>query len=223
MEMPKNLKSKKLLIGAALIGVIVVGFFMLKFMTSGGSDVIPEKPRSGRRSEKKISKPQKKEESKKSPLYEAMEALRDPFRAEDPKAAQLQDKLSITQKEIEYLKATLEEKKLRKEIKEIEEALVRSGRSGSPSKEEGILSSEVDKGEAKPENQGVLVKAIMITDEKRSALLVSGNKKSWVHQGEYFDGWQVKEIRKENVVLSKAGKAVVFFYDRPGITQKGGS
>lgn len=221
MELGKSLKSKKLPIALGLIGVIVVGFLLMKFMTSGGVDVVPEKPRSARRPEKNTSKPQKKEQSK-SPLFEAMEKLKDPFRTEDPKAAELQDKLDLTQKEVEYLKATLEEKKLRREIKEIERSIAESERIGTPGKEAEVLSSDGKGGEAESQ-KCVLVKAIMITDEEKSALLVSGNKKSWVHQGEHFNGWEIKEIRKESVVLLKEGKTFVFFYDRPNIVKEGGS
>jgi hypothetical protein len=69
----------------------------------------------------------------------------------------------------------------------------------------------------------VLVKAILITDEEKSALLVYGDTKSWVHQGDRFDVWEIKEIRKESVVLLKDGKSFVFFYDRPGIIREGES
>ena len=67
MALPKGLKSKKLLVvGAGLVGVLLVGFFVMKFMTSGGAEMTSEKPRSARRSEKKISKPEKKEEKPKA-------------------------------------------------------------------------------------------------------------------------------------------------------------
>ena len=45
MDLPKGLKSKKLLlVGAGLVGVILVGFFVMKFMTSGGAEMAQEKP-----------------------------------------------------------------------------------------------------------------------------------------------------------------------------------
>jgi len=221
MEIPKGLKSKKLFIGVGVIAVILVGFFALKFMTSGGEDVVPEKTRSAPRTGKKISKSQEKEETK-SPLFAAMEALKDPFRSEDPKAAELQDKLRLTQKEIEYLKATLEEKKLRQEIKEIEKSMAQGDQTGTHGNEIVVTSSDGKKGEAKSP-KWVQIKAILITDDGMTALIVSGGKKSWVHEGEEFDGWEIKEIREESVVLFKEGKTSVFFYDRPGITKEGES
>jgi type IV pilus biogenesis protein PilP len=223
MELPKGLKSKKLVIGAGAVGMIVVGFFLLKLATSTGDDGVPEKPRSSHRTTgKKISKP-RKEEPKKSPLFKAMEALKDPFRTENPRAVELQDKLSLTQKEVEYLRATLEEKKLRQEIKKIERSLSESDQAGLSGREAEVLSPGGKKGDAEPQEKRVLVKAILITDEERSALLVSGNKKTWVQVGEFFDGWRIKEIRGESVVLSRGGKTFVLFYDRPGITGQGES
>lgn len=222
MDLPKGLKSKKfLVVGAGLVGLILVGFFLLKFMTSGGAEMVQEKPRPARRTEKKISKPQKKEETK-SPLFRAMQELKDPFRKEDPKLIELQDKLSRTQKEIEYLRADLEEKKLRQEIMEIEKSLAGDDQSGEPVKEVGATPSVTVNEEAGSEKR-VLVMAILITDEEKSALLVYGSQKSWVHEGDRFDVWEVKKIRKESVVVLREGKSFVFFYDRPGVTREGES
>ncbi|KPL00535.1 MAG: hypothetical protein AMJ91_04275 [candidate division Zixibacteria bacterium SM23_73_3] len=221
MELGKSLKSKKLILGAGAIGVILVGFFALKFMTSGGGDIVSEKPRPTSQTGKKISKPQKKEQTK-SPLFEAMEKLKDPFRTEDPRAAELQDKLKLTQKEVEYLKATLEEKKLRQEIKEIERSMVEGERTGTSGHQLKASSSDENKVETKSPKR-VKIMAILIADEERSALLISGNRKNWVHEGEQFDGWEIKEIKKESVVLLKEGKTYVFFYDRPDITREGES
>ncbi|UCB52807.1 MAG: hypothetical protein JSV10_01575 [Candidatus Zixiibacteriota bacterium] len=222
MDLPKSLKSKKLLlVGAGLVVVILVGFFLMKFMTSGGAEMAQEKPRSARRTERKISKPQKKEETK-SPLFKAMEALKDPFRKEDPKLIELQDKLGRTQKEIEYLKASLEEKKLRHEIREIEKSLAGDDQSGALESEMTTTPS-VGTSEEAGSQKRLLVKAILITDEERSALLVYGDRKTWVNEGDRFDVWEIKEIRKESVVVLKEGKSFVFFYDRPGITREGDS
>ncbi len=222
MGLLKDLKSKKLLIvGIVLIGLMLVGFVGMKFMTSGGTETTPEKPRSAGRSAQKISKPQKKEEIR-SPLFQAMEALKDPFRKEDPKLIELQDKLSRTQIEIEYLRADLEEKKLRQEIWEIERSLTGGDQSGALGSEMGTTPSVGANREAGSEKR-LQVKAILITDEEKSALLVYGDKKSWVHQGDRFDVWEIREIRKESVVLLREGKAFVFFYDRPDITREGES
>ena len=221
MELAKSLKSKKVILGVGLLVVILVGFFGLKFMTSGGEEAVPEKPRTAQRATKRIPKP-KNEEREKSPLFEAMQALKDPFRTEDPKAAELQDKLDLTKKEIEYLKATLEEKKLRQEIREIEKSLTEGEQPGMGEGEAKMFPSPLQ-NEGAGSEKTVLVKAILIADDQRSALLVSGSKKTWVHQGERFDGWEIIEIREESVVAWKRGKTFVFFYDRPAITREGES
>jgi hypothetical protein len=222
MGLLKDLKSKKLfLVGAGLVAVILVGFFLMKFMTSGGTEMAEEKPRPAHRPEKAVSKPQKKEETK-SPLFQAMEALKDPFRKEDPKLIELQDKLGRTQKEIEYLRASLEEKKLRQEIWEIERSLAGGDQSGAMGSRMATTPPLGTSQEAKPEKQ-VSVRAILITDEERSALLVYGERRAWVKEGDRFDIWEIKEIKKESVVLLKDGKSFVFFYDRPEITREGES
>jgi type IV pilus biogenesis protein PilP len=183
--------------------------------------VAPEKAQSTRRTSTKISKPQK-EAPTQSPLFEALKTFKDPFRKEDSKLAELQDKLSLTQKEIEYLKATLEEKKLRREIKEIEKVIRESAGTSTPGTETEIESLGGKKGEAKSQ-KSVLVKAISISDDEKSALILSGDKKAWVHEGEMFDGWEIKEIRRDSVVLLRASKTYVFFCDRPGTTREGES
>ncbi len=223
MELAKALKSKKLLLVVGLVVVILVGFFALKFMTSESEyQTEPEKPRSAHKTTQKIPKTAKKDEPETSPLFKAMEALKDPFRAEDPKAAELKDKLDLAKKEVEYLKAILEEKKLKQEIKEIERSLAQDQGAGTPASEVAILPSGETQAESKSQS-GLLVKAILITDETRSALLVSGNRRTWVHEGEHFDGWEIKQIRDESVVVLKKGRKFVFFYDRPAIGFEGES
>ncbi len=222
MQLLKSPSSRKFLVlGAGTVGVVLVGFFLLKFMTSGGTEAPPDRTRSSQRSTRRIPKPEQ-EVPEKSPLFKAMEKLKDPFRAEDPRAAELQDKLKLTQKEIEYLKASLEEKKLRKEIKEIERSLAEGERAGTAGSEPQTPSRQGEKDQAKSQDR-VLVKAILISDSRKAALLVCGGRKAWVHEGEQFDGWQIKEIREESVVVWRRGKTFVFFYDRPAIFKEGES
>lgn len=219
MELPAQLKSKKvLLVGSGAVVLILLGFFVFKLMTSGVTDVAPEKARSAPRTGKKISKPKKKEPTK-SPLFEALKSWKDPFRGEDLEVVELQDKINATKKEIEYLKASLEEKKLRQEIKELEKSISGTAGTSTSGTETEIGATDGKKGKAESQKK-VLVKAILITDDEKSALIVSGNKKSWVHEGEEFDGWEIKEIKKDSVVLLRAGKTYVFFYDRRHISRE---
>jgi flagellar basal body-associated protein FliL len=223
MELGKVLKSKKILLGVGLVAVILVGFFALKFMTSGTEDQAEkERPRTTHKTTQRIPKTAKQDEPETSPLFKAMEALKDPFRAEDPKAAELKDKLDLAKKEVEYLKAILEEKKLKQEIKEIEKSLTQDQDADRSGSEVAILPPGETQTESKSKT-GLLVKAILITDESRSALLVFGDRRTWVHEGEHFDGWEISQIREESVVVLKKGKKYVFFYDRPAIGFEGES
>jgi hypothetical protein len=124
MELPAQLKSKKVLMGLGLVVLVGVGFFFFQMMSSteGDQGESRERPGSNSRVAPRRATSTPKKEQTQSPLFQALEALKDPFRDEDPRRAELDEKLSLTQKEIEYLKATLAEKKLKQEIKEIEQA-----------------------------------------------------------------------------------------------------
>jgi hypothetical protein len=214
MGLADHFKSKKIRIGLVGIGVIVLGFFVFMFMNSGGSDVTPERSRPAHKTRtKSISKP-KEDAPTQSPLFEALKKWKDPFRNEDPKLVELQDRIDATKKQIEYLKVSLEEKKLRQEMKELDKSMHPPGSK----KEVELGSKEKVKGQSQ---KGVLVKAILTSDDEKSALIVSGSKKSWIHEGEEFDGWSVKQIKKDRVVLIRAGKTYVFFYDRLGFSEEG--
>lgn len=215
MGLSEKFKSKKIRLGLVAIGALILGFFVFVFMNSGSSEMKPRKTRSAHRTPNKtITKP-KQEKPVQSPLFEALKKWKDPFRKEEPGLVELQDKIDATKKQIEYLKASLEEKKLRQEIKELEKSI--RGGSNAPEKETELKSGEKEVSEFQ---ERVLVKAILITDDEKSALIISGGKKSWVHEGEEFDGWEIKEIKRDSVVLLRAGKIYVFFYDRPGFSEE---
>jgi type IV pilus biogenesis protein PilP len=223
MELAKILKSKKGMLALGLVVVLVVGFFALKLMSSSTDEPAESgKPRATHKTAQKAPKTAKKEEPEKSPLYQAMQALKDPFQAEDPKAAELKNKLDMAKREVDYLKAILEEKKLKQEIKEIERSLAQDRSSDVAGSETALLASPPT-GERNAAGDGLVVKAILLTDDQRSALLVSGGRSSWVHQGERFDGWEIKEIREASVVVLKKGRTFVFFYDRPEVGREGDS
>jgi type IV pilus biogenesis protein PilP len=224
MELAKILKSKKGMAVLGLVVVIVVGFFALKFMSSTTEEPAePDKPRAAHKTvQKPPAKTAKKDEPEKSPLFQAMQALKDPFQAEDPKAAELKEKLDLAKREVEYLKAILEEKKLKQEIKEIEQSLAQDQTPEEAGGETALLPSP-QAGEKTEAGDGLVVKAILASDDQRSALLVSGGKSAWVHQGERFDGWEIKEIREQSVVVLKKGRTFVFFYDRPDVGREGDS
>jgi hypothetical protein len=215
MGLSDHFKSKKIRLGLVGIGIIILGFFVFMFMNSGGSEIEPRKTRSTSRTRtKQISKPQK-EETTQSPLFEALKKWKDPFRKEDPELVELEEKIDATKKEIEYLKASLEEKQLRHEIKELEKSI--SAGSEMPGKEIDPVSKE----KKTISQRKMQVLAILISEDDKSALLVYRGKKGWVHEGEEFDGWSIIEIRKDSVVLLKEGKTYVFFYDRQSFSEEG--
>jgi hypothetical protein len=222
MGLSESLKSKKLRLGAGIVGVILVGFFLLKFMTSSGTDVPAEKERPATRTEKPVPKPKKEERPIQSPLFEALKELKDPFRGESPELLELENKINATKKEIELLKFSLEEKKLRQEIKDLESQMPGTVVAGTPGKVAEAESAGGVKAEAESP-QLVSVRAILITDDEKSALIVSGENGSWVHEGEEFDGWRVKEIKTDRVVFLRNGKTYVFFYDRSTFREEGES
>ncbi len=215
MAISEKFKSKKIRLGLAAIVVIVVGFVGFVFMNSGGPEMEPRKIRSTSTTRtKQISKPQK-EEPAKSPLFEALKKWKDPFRNEDPEMVLLQDKIDATKKEIEYLKASLEEKQLRHEIRELEKSI------GAGSEMPGKEIDPGSKEKATLSRRKIEVLAILISEDDKSALLAYQGIKGWVHEGEEFDGWSIKEIRKDSVVLLKEGKTYVFFYDRQIFSEEG--
>jgi hypothetical protein len=221
MGLSERLKSKKVVVGLGATGAILLVFVLFKFMASGGTEVAPERARPAPRTHQPISKPPEKQATS-SPLFETLKSWKDPFRVEDPQVLEMQDKINAVKKEIEFLKITLEEKRLKQEIKELENQIGEAGGTATPERQQGASSAggrEASSGSTK----GVVVKAILITDKEKKALVASEDKKSWVHEGEKFDGWEIKEINRDNVVLSRAGKNRVFFYDRPGFTQGGES
>ena len=220
MGLPEKFKSKKLRLGVGIVVVILGGFFLLKFITSSGTDMPAEKERPAPRTEKPVPKPKKEEKPAQSPLFEALKELKDPFRGESPELLELENKINATKKEIELLKFSLEEKKLKQEIKDLESQMPGTVVTGTPGK---IAEAESAGGTKAESPKVVLVRAILITDDEKSALIVSGENGSWVHEGEEFDGWRVKEIKTDRVVFLRNGKTYVFFYDRSTLREEGES
>ncbi len=219
MGLPKRLKSKKIIFALGAVAVILVGFFLLRFMTSSSNEVTPEKERPTPRADKPTPKPKKEETPAQSPLFQALKEWKDPFRGEDTKYLDLQSKIDATKKEIEWLKASLEERKLKQEIKELEKTIGEVVQPVIPSQESESRDTGSEEGEAVNAeiSRPITVQAILLTDEEKSALLVSGDRKQWVYEGEEFDGWMVKEIRADSVVLSKSGKTCVFYHDHSSV------
>ena len=58
----------------------------------------------------------------------------------------------------------------------------------------------------------IVVKAILITENRKSALLYLSDKKGWVEVGRLFEGWLVSEIEADKVVLTRDGKSQILGY-----------
>jgi len=218
MALSENLKSKKLRLGMGIAGAIILGLALFKFMVSGGEEVQPKRTRSTARTHKPVSKP-KKQQSTPPPLFEALKEWKDPFRGESAELLELQNKINATKKEIEFLQVSLEAKKLRQQLEELAGETV----SSAAEPKGGKTQSPEGEGEVTYSSKRMMVRAILITDEGKTALIVSGDRKRWVHEGEEFDGWEVKEIKKDGVILFKAGKTFVLFYDGFGLSEEGRS
>jgi hypothetical protein len=197
---------------------------VMVLMSSGGSEATPQRERSTTRAVRKtVPKPAAKKEPATTPLFETLKAWKDPFRGEDPQVLEMQDKINTVKKEIEYLKVTLEEKRLKQEIKNLEKELG-GGAAASVSAGGTASKSTAAAGKATTSyTRRVKVKAIMTTEEDKKALITSGSRQSWVREGERFDVWEVREINIDNVVLARGGRTYVFFYDRSSFSQGGGS
>jgi hypothetical protein len=224
MGLINRLKSKKALMGLGGVGAALLVIVVLVLMNSGGSEATTQRERSAPRTARKAApKPAAKNEPATTPLFETLKAWKDPFRGEDPQVLELQDRINAVRKEIEYLKVTLEEKRLKQEIKNLEKEL---GGAAAPSVSAGgtVSKSTGAGGRATTSyTRRVTVKAIMTTEEDKKALITSGSRESWVREGERFDLWEVREINIDNVVLARGDRTYVFFYDRSSFSQVGGS
>ena len=124
MGFPNRLKSKKAVMGLGGDGAALLVIVVLVLMNSGGSEATPQRERSALRTARKaVPKPAVKKEPATTPLFETLKAWKDPFRMGDPQVLELQDRINAVNKEIEYLKVSLEEKRLKQQIKSLEKEL----------------------------------------------------------------------------------------------------
>jgi type IV pilus biogenesis protein PilP len=224
MALSEQLKSKKMLLGLGTVLLVVVGFFVFQAISSGESDQPLSKQRSKPASQTAARRqaPPESQEQPESPLFQAIQALKDPFREEDSMRVKLEAKLELTKKEVEYLKAALEEKQLRMEIAEIEKSLAQADQIQTPEAGQTAALPGLERESIQPEER-IQVKAILTTDERRIALLMYKGQKAWICPGESLGAWKVERITDNYVVLSKEGVTSVFFYHRPGVTRQGES
>ncbi|HVP37130.1 MAG TPA: hypothetical protein VMT04_09070 [Terriglobales bacterium] len=226
------LKNKKILLGIGLVFLLIVCFFAFK-MFSGGNQPVPEpqakktaersqlrKTASGQVQTKssagqispadssvKIAKTDSTEKVPgQTPLYELLKNFRDPFGNGDKRVSELEDRLKTIKMEIELLRDSLDKEKLKDELTKFQK-----GSNPSP----GVVYNPTIPEQIKSSDQTILVKAILIAENNRTALLYLSSKKAWVKEGDIFEGWLVSQISSERVVLTKGGRNQILGY-HPG-------
>ena len=222
------LKNKKMVLGIGLVFLLIVGFFAFKLLTGGGeAQAPPAQRRTAERSQPR-SKPQsqaqtqsltKKEGVKddtlaqakadttqklpgETPLYRLLKGWRDPFGNGNRRVAELEERIKIIKMEIELLRDSLEQQKLKEELAKL-------GKNYVPAPVSGFRPESYTK---KSEPQKITVKAILISEDGKTALLYWGSKKAWVKEGEIFEGWVISEIGKDKVILTREGISQILSY-----------
>ncbi|MDH4222690.1 MAG: hypothetical protein OEV55_04020 [candidate division Zixibacteria bacterium] len=222
------LKSKKMILGGGLVFLLIVGFFAFKLLTGVGEVQAPpaksgtvERSQPGNKLQNQAQKKNlvKKEGDKddsltqakadttqklagETPLYRLLKGWRDPFGNGNRRVAELEERIKIIKMEIELLRDSLEQEKLRDELAKLSKGYTPAPVSGSKPE---IYSK-------KSEPKTITVKAILISEDGKTALLYWGSKKAWVKEGEHFEGWTVSEIGKSKVILTKEGISHVLSY-----------
>jgi len=134
-------------------------------------------------------------------LAQALAAWRDPFQAEAAELVSMQEKIKLKEKEIEVLKLTLEEKKLREQLRGPDRDSLRTRASSTTA-----AAATTDR---------VTVKALLCSEARRAVLLATGSTSAWVSEGESFGGMQVVRLDPNTATLVTAdGRRVVITMQR---------
>lgn len=231
------LKNKKIVLGISLAFLLIGGFFAFKLLTGGEVQAPPPQRRTVERAqprERPQSQAQPKSLAKKegvkadslsqtkadtaqklpgeTPLYRLLKGWRDPFGNGNRRVAELEERIKIIKMEIELLRDSLEQERLKEELAKLT-------KSYTP---EPIFSSKPESYTKKSEPKKITVKAILISEKGKTALLYFGSRKAWVKKDDLFEGWVVSEIENDKVVLTKEGKNQILSYYPLPIYQGGG-
>ncbi len=128
------------------------------------------------------------------PVYTRVKELRDPFKDMEMNVWKLNNLLLLKKKEVELLKATLEESKLRKAIKELGGTVHGSG-----------LLQEIGTSSAQAE-VGPKLLAVVISEGVKKALITIGSDTAWIEEGQQFRGLRVVKIDDQGVLVTYKGK-----------------
>jgi hypothetical protein len=223
------LKNKKILLGSGLILLLIIGFFAFK-MLSGGSQPPPE-PQTKKTAERPQLRKTKQGQAQaqntarqtspadssvkvakadsiqkvpgQTPLYELLKNFRDPFGSGNKRVTELEERLKMIKMEIELLRDSLEQEKLKEELTKF-----KKGSSTAPV----IVYKPSTPAQIKSSDKTIIVKAILIAENNRTALLYLSSKKAWVKVGDLFEGWVISKISSDRVVLTRDGKNQILGY-----------
>jgi hypothetical protein len=230
MPAKELLKNKRVFLIFGLVLVVIIGFFAFKMLSGGGQEEVKTEPPNKKTVERTQprSKPEKKiqpavqtkenapvDTSTKTvktdstqklpgetPLYKMLKAWRDPFGNGNRRITELEESIKIIKMQIELLRDSLEQEKLKDEL-----AKMKKGSSPIP-----VFSSKPASNTQVRSPDKIIVKAILISEVKRTALLYMSSKKAWVTVGDLFEGWLVTEINSDRVVLTRDGRNQILGY-----------
>ena len=130
----------------------------------------------------------------KTPLYTQIKKLRDPFKDMEMDAWKLENLVALKKKEVELLKATLEESKLRKAIREL----------GGTAEGPPVIDRMESGGKEKADSPRLL--AVAIGENTKKALIQVGSESFWLSEGQAVKGLRLEKVTEEWVSLSYRGK-----------------
>jgi hypothetical protein len=117
---------------------------------------------------------------------EERDAWPDPFKGITSELAELEVQIRLKEKEVELLKVQVEEAKLRKEL--------------------GLSTNRRTYGSTGSYTPRAEVKAIIVAETERSALVKLGSSSYWIAEGETVAGCTVKEIEDNAITVTHAGR-----------------
>jgi hypothetical protein len=125
----------------------------------------------------------KEEEPDEKPLFTMGEEWTDPFKGLSYELAELNRQIKLKQSEVELLKVQVEEKKLKTEL--------------------GVSTGTRRSSSGTPRSYDVELKAVVISETEKSALLGVGRMNYWVEEGGSVSGWTVQRISGNTVTIKR--------------------
>lgn len=127
-------------------------------------------------------------------LTQSLESRRDPFQSQSMAVLALEEDIKLKSKEIEVLRLTLEERRLRQQIA----GVGRDSTLAPADAESAVGGATADPGR-------VELLAVIDSERRRAALLSDGAHAAWVREGSAFGIWQLVEVRDNGVTVAGNG------------------